>query len=143
MSIFFRNTIALVAGLICGALVNILLVMLGSAVIPAPEGLDTSSTESLKKGAHLLEPKHYLFPFLAHALGTFAGALEVASIAKSRQRLLAMMVGVFFLLGGLIMASSVPAPSWFLILDLGLAYLPMAWLGGKLGDSLHRKRANR
>jgi hypothetical protein len=29
----------------------------------------------------------------------------------------------------------IPAPAWFIALDLIAAYLPMAWLGAKLGKA--------
>jgi hypothetical protein len=35
-------------------------------------------------------------------------------------------------LGGAINAYMLPAPTWFLILDLAGAYFPMAYLGKKL-----------
>jgi hypothetical protein len=37
------------------------------------------------------------------------------------------------MLGGITNAFLLPAPIWFIALDIVLAYLPMAWLGGKLG----------
>jgi hypothetical protein len=40
---------------------------------------------------------------------------------------------MLFLLGGIMMAFSVGGPTWFIILDLTIAYLPMAWLGYRLG----------
>ena len=27
----------------------------------------------------------------------------------------------------------IPAPAWFIALDLIVAYIPMAWIGGRLG----------
>ena len=44
-----------------------------------------------------------------------------------------MTIGVFFLIGGTMSVFMLPAPVWFEILDLSLAYIPMGWLGGKLG----------
>jgi len=35
-------------------------------------------------------------------------------------------------MGGIKMASLLPAPLWFDILDLGFAYIPMGYLGYKL-----------
>ena len=44
---------------------------------------------------HLFEPKHFLFPFLAHALGTFAGAWLAAFIAASYKMRFALGIGIF------------------------------------------------
>lgn len=35
---------------------------------------------------------------------------------------------------------SIPAPTWFIALDLLAAYLPMAWLGIHLGTRLKQRR---
>jgi hypothetical protein len=36
-------------------------------------------------------------------------------------------------MGGTMMVFSLPTPLWFALLDLGLAYLPMGYLGYYLG----------
>jgi hypothetical protein len=41
-------------------------------------------------------------------------------------------IGFLFLLGGIMMVYMLPGPVWFAITDLAVAYVPMAWLGGKL-----------
>ena len=48
--------------------------MMSSSIISPPKGVDVTTMEGLKAYLHLFEPKHFIFPFLAHALGTFAGA---------------------------------------------------------------------
>ena len=45
---------------------------------------------------------------------------------------LAMVIGVFFLLGGIYASYLIPAPTWFMALDIIVAYIPMAYFGGKL-----------
>jgi hypothetical protein len=50
-----------------------------------------------------------------------------------------MIIGLFFLSGGLAMVFLTGGPGWFLALDLALAYIPMAWLGHSLG---RRKASN-
>jgi hypothetical protein len=88
--------------------------------------------EGLKAGLHLFQPKHFLFPFLAHALGTFVGALLAVIIAANRKLLFAMVIGVFFLAGGIANILMLPSPTWFTIVDLVGAYLPMAFFAAKL-----------
>ena len=73
-------------------------------------------------------------PFLAHALGTLAGAFITTKVAANNHFRLALLVGVLFLAGGIAAANMIPAPTWFIALDLIGAYLPMAWLGNKLGN---------
>ncbi len=133
MNPVLRNVLAVVAGLVLGSIVNMGLITVSGSVIPPPEGVDATDMESLKASMHLFEPRHFVFPFLAHALGTLAGALAAAALGASHKAKLALGVGAFFLLGGVINVFMLPAPGWFAALDLVGAYLPMAWLGGRLG----------
>jgi hypothetical protein len=94
-----------------------------------------TSAEGLQAAMHLLEPKHFLFPFLAHALGTLVGAFIATKLAKKSGRLPAITVGILFLIGGIIAARMIPAPAWFIATDLLLAYLPAAWIGYSLASS--------
>lgn len=125
---WLRNTFALVAGIVAGSVVNMGLVMLGPVLVPPPAGADMATPEGLAAAMPLLQPRHFLFPFLAHALGTLAGAAVAAWLAASQAARLAYAIGVLFLCGGIAASFMIPAPAWFIALDLGLAYLPMAWL---------------
>ncbi len=137
MGYILRNILAVIVGILVGGTVNMALVVVSGHIIPPPEGTDVSSIESLQASIPLFEPKHFLFPFLAHALGTLVGALVASLIAASRRLLVAMLVGVFFMMGGLANVLVLPSPAWFSALDLLGAYLPMAWLGWRLSG---RKR---
>lgn len=127
-----RNVLAVVAGVVIGSVVNMALVTLGPTLIPPPAGADVTTMEGLKQSLHLFEPRHFLFPFLAHALGTLAGAALAAGLGAGRRPMLAMVVGGVFLCGGIANSFILPGPGWFNALDVIVAYLPMAWLGGRL-----------
>lgn len=131
-----RNILAIIAGFVIGSLVNVGLVSLGPMLIAPPPGLDMTSVESLREGAQLLQPRHYLFPFLAHALGTLVGATAAFLLAASYKRAIALGIGVFFLAGGVAASFMIPSPAWFIALDLLLAYVPMGWLGAIIGRRL-------
>lgn len=132
MKIILKNILAVVIGLFVGATVNMGLINISGSIIPPPAGADTTTMEGLKAAMELFEAKHFIFPFLAHALGTLVGASLAALIAGSHQLKFAMVIGVFFLIGGITMVFQVPSPLWFSVLDLGVAYLPMAWIGWKI-----------
>jgi len=72
-------------------------------------------------------------PFLAHAVGTLAGALAAYLIAATHRAQMAYVIGAVFLCGGAAAGLMIPAPSLFIKLDLLAAYLPMAWLGIRMG----------
>ena len=132
MNITLKNILAIFAGVIIGMIVNMGLIMISSSIIPPPEGIDNTTMEGLKAGMHLFEPKHFIMPFLAHALGTFSGAYIAAKLAASHKMKFAIAIGVFFLLGGIANIFLLPSPTWFTVLDLGLAYIPMGLLARKL-----------
>lgn len=137
MNPVLRNVFAVLVGLVVGSSVNMGIIMISGLVIPPPEGVDNTTVEGLKAGIHLFQPKHFLMPFLAHALGTFVGALLAALIAANRKILFAFVIGIFFLAGGVANVLMLPSPLWFTIVDLVGAYLPMAYLAAKLAPVNH------
>jgi hypothetical protein len=132
MNSVVRNILAVILGLIIGSAVNMGLILISGSIIPPPEGADATTMEGLKESMHLFEAKHFIFPFLAHALGTLVGAFIAALIAGTRKMTFAMVIGIFFLIGGIINVYLLPSPTWFAIVDIVGAYIPMAWIGGKL-----------
>ncbi len=134
MNPIFKNILAVIAGALLGSVVNMGLIMISGSIIPPPEGVDLSNEAGWKAALPLLEPRHFVFPFLAHALGTLVGAFIAARLAATSKLLMAIIIGLFFLAGGIAASFMIPAPSWFIALDLLMAYLPMAYLGGKLGS---------
>jgi hypothetical protein len=61
-----------------------------------------------------------------------AGALIAGSIAANHKMKFALSIGGLFLLGGIIVSFMIPAPVWFTATDIIIAYIPMAWIGGKI-----------
>lgn len=127
-----RKTIAVIAGLLVGSVINSGVLHIGLKMITPPEGADMSTPEGFASSMHLWTPLHFLTPFLAHAIGTFAGALIASMIAGQNALRTALIIAIVFLTGGTYMVFVVPSPVWFTLVDLCLAYLPMAWLGWKL-----------
>ncbi|MDM4766602.1 hypothetical protein [Pelomonas sp. SE-A7] len=132
MNRLLRLILAVLAGLVIGSIVNMALVMTGPKLIPPPAGADVTTMEGLKATIHLFEPRHFLFPFLAHALGTLVGAAVATVLTPDRSVRAAYAVGVMFMLGGIANCFMLPGPAWFNAVDVILAYLPMAWLGHRL-----------
>lgn len=127
-----RNIIAVIVGLFIGGIINGLLVTIGPLVIPNPPGTDFTTEAGLKASMHLMQPKHFIFPFLAHALHCLLGAFIACKIAVSKHLPIALIVGFIVFFAGLYMVFILPAPMWFNVLDLVGAYIPMAFLGYKL-----------
>jgi hypothetical protein len=128
-----RNILAVLAGVILGSVVNMAIVTFGPTLIPPPAGVDVTTPEGLAAGIALFEPRHFITPFLAHALGTLVGAFVAYLVAASHKARFAYAIGVVFLIGGIAACFMIPAPAWFMALDLLVAYLPMAWLAVLVG----------
>jgi len=127
----FRNVLAVIAGWLCGSVINMGLIYIGSAVFPVP-GVDSNDMDALAAAMPSMEAKHFIFPFLAHALGTLIGAAIAFLLAAKHAMKLALIVGGLFLIGGILVNYMLPGPKWFTALDIVVAYLPMAWIGGKI-----------
>ena len=74
MNPILKNILAVVGGWIGGSLVNMGLIKVGHKIFPI-EGIDPTDMEALAEVMPTLDPQYFLFPFLAHALGTLAGAI--------------------------------------------------------------------
>jgi hypothetical protein len=138
-----RNALAVLAGLVIGGGVNMALIALSPSLIAPPAGVDVSNAESLAKAMHRFEPRHFVMSFLAHAVGTLAGALAADLIAATYNSRIAYVIGAVFLCGGVAASFMIPAPAWFIALDLLVAYLPMAWLAIRIGRRIRQGSVGR
>ena len=125
MKTIFKNILAILGGVVIGMVVNMGLIITGNQLIPFEDEMNPMNAMNW-------ELKYFIFPFLAHAIGTLVGAFIVARYSASYHMILSISVGVFFLLGGISMVFIMPAPLWFILVDIFLAYIPMGWYGWKL-----------
>jgi len=123
-----QNILGLLLGIIIGSIINMSIVTISGNFIPLPLGVNPEDVNSLRENIHLFESKHYIMPFLAHALGTLSGAFIASKIAVSKKKMYAYIVGLFFLVGGISAAYMIGTPILPTTIDLVLAYLPMAWI---------------
>ena len=128
-----KNIFAVIVGWILGSFLNMGLVELGNLVFPI-KGVNMNSMEELAIVIPTLSATYFIFPFLAHALGTFLGAFIAWNIASSHKMRIAMTIGGLFLLAGIAVNYLLPGPKCFTIIDLTLSYLPMAYFGGFLAS---------
>ena len=127
-----RNIIAVIVGWLIGSVVNMSIINLGNSILPI-DGIDMSNMEELSNAYLSLDIEYFITPFLAHALGTLVGAIIATIIAKGNKKLMALIVGGIFLIGGIMVSFMINSPIWFIVVDLVLAYIPMALLGYSIG----------
>ena len=122
---FFRTFIAIVIGLFIGATVNMSLIKLGNFLFP----ITGTFEEFYISGDCTIY--HFIFPFLAHALGTLVGTLIAILISNDHKKISSFIVGVFFLAGGISVNLMISSPLWYSVVDIILAYIPMSLLANK------------
>jgi len=138
MNPILKNILAVIVGWLIGSTVNMLLINVGNSIFPI-EGVDSNDMEALAAIMPNLTSEYFIFPFLGHAFGSLVGALIVALIATNHKMKFALVIGVLFLVGGIAVNYMLPGPIWFTIADITLAYIPMAYIGGKLGLRIAKK----
>ena len=127
MKQILKNIVIVILGIIVGMIVNIGLIILGGTIFPPSENFEPMNAMNW-------DFKYFIFPFLAHSIGTLTGALIVSKLSNKSSIILPLIVGLYFLLGGIYMITILPAPMWFVLLDVILGYIPMALLGWKLAN---------
>ena len=143
MLLKIRIALSVIVGSFVGSLVNMLILGAGPSVIPLPPGSDSSSVEKLQESISNYEAKHFIFPLLAHALGTLTGSAVAARFAGPGLLSAAVISGVLFLAGGIAMDYLVKGPAWYRITDLTLCYLPMTLVACGLEYNGRRRRSRR
>ncbi len=141
MNAIIRNVLAVVLGWAAGSLVNMKLIQTGHKMYPI-EGLDPNDMDALSIIMPTLSYEYFIFPFLAHAFGTLVGSFIAYLIAANNNMKFSMAIGALFLIGGIVVNYLIPGPIWFTVADILLAYIPMAWIGSKIGRRLALARSN-
>ena len=138
MNPIIRNILAIILGWASGSLVNMGLIQTGNKIYPI-EGLDPNNMDALANIMPTLSYEYFIFPFLAHALGTLVGGIVAYKIAAYYKMKFALAIGVLFFIGGVLVNYLIPGPIWFAATDILVAYIPMAWIGGKIGEKWERR----
>ena len=121
-----RFTLAVIAGLIAGAVANMLVVQLSSTLYSPPDGMEFSDINALRYFVATLPTVAFLLTLTAHGLGALVGGCVCVSVARRVCYPGVMGIGVFFLVGSAVKLSLIPHPTWFAIVDV-LTYLPSTW----------------
>ena len=124
MKNIFKNIGIVLIGVISGSFVNMCLIIIGATIFPTSIDFNYINAEF----------KYFFFPFLAHAIGTFSGAYICSKISTSNLLVYPMIIGLYFLFGGIYTITIIPSPLWFIVLDLSVCYIPMAWIAWKLNS---------
>ncbi|MDE3255309.1 MAG: hypothetical protein KGN97_04955 [Bacteroidota bacterium] len=125
------NIVSVLVGVCIGAIVNMAIILMGSSLIALPKGVDMTTDAGINAAMPLLEPKHFIMPFLAHAIGTFVAVYLATRFSKTKAIRIPIIIASIYLIGGIMEVMNLNAPLWFNIVDLVGAYFPMAFIAFK------------
>ena len=131
MSNSIRNILAVILAIFAAAIITFSIIVLGHEIVPTPDGMDTNDVESIKSNFHLFELKHFLFPLIAHGLGTLVASYLVARFAKTHKFWFALGIGVVFMLASLSLSLKIAHFNWIGIVEIA-QYIPISFLGYKI-----------
>ena len=114
-----------ILSIIIGMITNIGLIIIGGMILPLSENFNPMNAMNW-------DFKYFIFPFLAHSIGTLSGAFVASKLSRNYHIIMPLIVGLYFLSGGIYMVTIFPAPTWFISLDIIVSYIPMALLGWKI-----------
>ena len=120
-----KNIGIVILSIIIGMITNIGLIIIGGMIFPLSENFNPMNAINW-------DFKYFIFPFLAHSIGTLSGAFVASKLSRNYHIIMPLIVGLYFLSGGIYMVTILPAPTWFISLDIIVSYIPMALLGWKI-----------
>jgi hypothetical protein len=121
-----RSVLAVVAGLVLGSALMMGIEVLNSVIYSLP-----TDPEALKASLSSLPTGALLVVLLGWTLAPLVGGFVAAWIARRAPLVHALVVGLFFLAGGIAMLRQLPHPLWFAILGVAV-FLPAACAGALL-----------
>ncbi len=123
-----RNVLGILTGLVVGFIVTAGIQMMNYRLAPLPAGLSPTDVEGMKAYMANLPTVAFVIVLISHIMGTASACFMACKIADNRFTLLALILGGFFLVMGIINLLSIPHPIWFSAVDC-LVYIPAALFG--------------
>jgi len=127
-----RIFLGIIAGLATGIIVTMLSEKIGHIIAPPPEPFNAENMEAFKEFMANLPIAAWLLMIAGWALSSFLGGLVAGKIAQAKWATSALIVGAILMILSISNYVMIPHPTWVPVVSLCL-YLPMAYLGGKLG----------
>ena len=125
MKKILTNIGIIILGIIIGMILNMGLIILGGIIFTPIENIEPMNAINW-------DLKYFIFPFLAHSVGTLSGSFLVSKLSRNSNIIFPLIVGLYFLSGGIYMVTILPAPMWFVFLDIIVCYIPMSLIGWRI-----------
>ena len=127
MKKILTNIGIIILGIIIGMILNMGLIIFGGIIFTPTENIEPMNAINW-------DLKYFIFPFLAHSVGTLSGSFLVSKLSRNSNIIFPLIVGLYFLSGGIYMVTILPAPMWFVFLDLIVCYIPMSLIGWRISN---------
>ncbi len=134
-----KRILSVVLGLICAMIIISGMEMLNSLFYAPPKGMNFEDPAVMRAMMAALPVTAFLLVLLGFILGTFVGALVAALVHKSGSLVPAIVVGVILMVANAANLYLLQHPLWFAVLSTAV-YLPMAYLGGIVGNRLVKQK---
>jgi hypothetical protein len=126
-----RSVLGVLAGILLGMVLMMGIEFVGHLLYPLPPGVDASDFEALKALLPTLPVGALLLVLLGWTVAPLAGGFAAAWVARRAPVAHALVVGLFFLAGGIAMLVMMPHPLWFAVAGVAV-FLPAAYAGSRL-----------
>ncbi len=138
MNSLLRNLGAFILAILVAYIASTLIIICGHYIIPPPIEIDTNDFESIKSNFHLYKDKHFIFPLIAHVLGTFLAGYCICRFSTDKRMIRIFLLGGLFMLLSLSLIWKLDQFNIWAILELSL-YIPMSLSGYYLWKGTAKK----
>ena len=134
MKYFFSTIIGLLSGFVTLYFLEYLVFIL----FPLPNGIDVKSIESLSQNMDQIPQINFIMVLVCFAIASLVSGFVSVKIRTRNSRIPVIIIGLLFTIAGFINSMEIPQPIWMVIIS-SIIFIPMVYLGGKLGLGNKRK----
>lgn len=128
MKYFISTIIGLITGIICISLFEYLILN----VFPLPANIDMQDINSIEENMDSIPLINFIMVLIGYALASFIAGFVSIKIKTHNPVLPIMIIGIVLTVFGFINFVTIPHPIWMIVIG-SIIFIPMVWLGGKLG----------
>ncbi len=110
-----RNIVSVGGGVFTGVVLLIVLQGLNGVVFPPPADTNPNDPESMRRAMEAMTTPAFVGLIAGYAIATFAGSFVAAKLAGTNPRWRARLVGLAFLVAGIMNFRAIPHPGWVIV----------------------------
>ena len=128
-----RNIVSVGAGIFVGVIVLVLLQVLNGVAFPPPPGTNPADPESMRRAMEAMTTPAFAGLIAGYLVATTVACFVAARLAGTNPRFRARLVGVAFVVAGVMNFRAIPHPTWVIVATMaafGAAMVLGPWLAG-------------